>query len=198
MPQGTTDMATRAEDLIRRHRYTVEEYLRMGEAGILRADDRVELIEGEIAEMAPIGSRHAAFVRRLQRALDRAVGERAIVSVQNPIVLGPRSAPQPDLALLQPRADFYEPAHPGPADVILLVEVADTTQRYDRQVKLPLYARHGVPEAWLVDLEENAIEVFREPSADGYRHAERLADLTAVPVAGLPGASVDLRGLFRP
>jgi Uma2 family endonuclease len=82
--------------------------------------------------------------------------------------------------------------------VILLVEVADTTQRYDRQVKLPLYAQHGIPEVWLVDLEQNAMEVFREPSADGYRHVDRLADLAAVPVAGLPGLSVDLRGLFRP
>jgi Uma2 family endonuclease len=191
-------MSTRAEDLIRRHRYTVEDYLRMGEGGILRADDRVELIEGEIVDMAPIGSRHAGKVERLRRILERALGDVVLVFTQNPIVLGPRSALQPDLALLQPRADFYEPAHPGPADVILLVEVADTTQRYDRQVKLPLYARHGVPEVWLVDLEENAIEVFREPSADGYRHAERLADLTAVPVAGLPGVAVDLRELFRP
>jgi hypothetical protein len=191
-------MATPADDLIRRHRYTVQEYLRLGEAGILRADDRVELIEGEIVDMAPIGSRHAGKVERLRRLLERALGDAVLVFTQNPIVLGPRSAPQPDLALLQPRADFYEAAHPGPADVILLVEVADTTQRYDRQVKLPLYARHGIPEAWLVDLEENAMEVFREPSADGYRHAERLADLTAVPVAGWPGVAVDLRGLFRP
>ena len=190
-------MATRAEDLIRRHRYTVEEFLRMGEAGILRADERVELIEGEIAEMAPIGSRHAGTVKQIGAILMRTVGEGAIVSVQDPIILGPRSAPQPDLALLRPRADFYKAAHPQAKDVLLVIEVADTTQRYDRQVKLPLYARHGVTEVWLVDLEQNAMEVFREPSADGYRHAERLADLTSVSVAGLPGVVVDLRELFR-
>ena len=103
-------MATRAEDLIRRHRYTVEEFLRMGEAGILRADERVELIEGEIAEMAPIGSRHAGTVKQIGAILMRTVGEGAIVSVQDPIILGPRSAPQPDLALLRPRADFYKAA----------------------------------------------------------------------------------------
>jgi Uma2 family endonuclease len=193
-----TEMATRAEDLIRRHRYTVEEYLRMGEAGILRADDRVELIEGEIVDMAPIGSRHAGTVNHLLTVLGAAAQGRFILASQNPVVLRIRSATQPDLALLRWRADFYKASHPQAEDVLLLVEVADTTQRYDRQVKLPLYARHGIPEVWLVDLEENAMEVFREPSADGYRQAERLADLTAVPVAGLPGLSVDLRELFRP
>jgi Uma2 family endonuclease len=196
MPQGTTEMATPAEDLIRRHRYTVEEYLRMGEAGILRADERVELIEGEIAEMAPIGSRHAGTVKQLGALVMKASAGHAIVSVQDPIVLGPRSAPQPDLALLRARDDFYKASHPQAQDVLLVIEVADTTQRYDRQVKVPLYARHGIPEVWIVDLESNALHVFRDPSADGYRSEARVADLGAVPVKGIPGITVDLRALF--
>ena len=189
-------MATRPEDLIRRHRYTVDEYRRMGETGILGEDDRVELIEGEVIETAPIGSVHAGTVDYLVGALLRGVGDRAIVRSQNPVALGSRSEPQPDLTLLQPRPDFYRSRHPTPADVFLVVEVADTTQRYDRQVKLPLYARHGIPEAWIVDLESNALSVFREPSADGYRREERISDLGSVTVERLPGANLDLRGLF--
>jgi len=189
-------MATRPEDLIRRHRYTVDEYRRMGEAGILGEDDRVELIEGEVIEMAPIGTVHAGTVDYLVGVLLRGVGDRAIVRSQNPVALGSRSEPQPDLTLLQPRPDFYRSRHPTPADVFLVVEVADTTQRYDRQVKLPLYARHGIPEVWIVDLESNALHVFRDPSADGYRSEARVADLGAVPVKGIPGITVDLRALF--
>jgi len=189
-------MATRAEDLIRRHRYTVGDYQRMGEAGILGADDRVELIEGEIVDMAPIGSAHAGTVDYLVAAFLRAVGDRAIVRSQNPVVLGSRSAPQPDVLLVRPRSDFYRLAHPVAADVLLAVEVADATLRYDRETKIPLYARHGVPEAWLVDIEASALHVFREPSAEGYLHETRVTDLAAVTVERLPGVTLDLRSLF--
>jgi len=120
-----------------RHRFTVEEYHRMGQAGILSEDDRVELIEGEIVEMAPVGSRHAACVKRLNALLSRRAGGRALVSVQDPIRLGEHSEPQPDLALLKPREDFYAAAHPGPEDVLLVIEVAETSLEYDREVKLP-------------------------------------------------------------
>jgi Uma2 family endonuclease len=154
---------------VQRRLFTVEEYHRMAEAGILSEDDRVELIEGELVTMSPIGSRHAACVKRLVRLLDRAVGDRAIVGAQDPIRLGARSEPQPDVALLRYRPDFYASAHPGPEDVLLVVEVAETSADSDRSLKIPLYARYGIPEAWLVDLLEERIEIYRHPTPQGYR-----------------------------
>jgi len=156
-----------------KRRFTVEEYHRMAQAGILSEDDRVELIEGEIVEMVPIGSRHAASVNRLTNLLSELVGKRAIVSVQNPVRLGPYAEPQPDVALLRPRNDFYAPAHPGPQDALLVVEVAETSADYDREIKMALYARAGVPEAWLVDLQEGVVEVHRSPAPDGYRRVQQ-------------------------
>ena len=154
---------------ILRRRFTVDQYHRMAEAGVLTEGDRVELIEGEIVEMTPIGSRHAAAVDRLNALVGAALRGRAIVRVQNPVRLGARSEPQPDLAVLRLRVDFYAGAHPGAGDVLLVVEVADASLDYDRAVKLPLYARAGIPEAWLVDVERPALTVHRAPSADGYR-----------------------------
>ena len=174
-----------------RHRFTVEEYHKMAQAGILGEDDRVELIEGEIVEMPPIGSRHAACVDRLNQLFSAQVGDQAIVRVQSPIRLSELSEPQPDLALLKPRPDFYAAAHPRPEDVLLMIEVAEASVDYDREVKVPLYARAGVPEVWLVDLQGEFIEVHRRPSARGYgevrqaRRGERLAP-QALPKLELP------------
>lgn len=159
---------------IARRCFTVEEYHRMAAAGILSEDDRVELIEGEIVEMTPIGSRHASCAIRLNQLFSQRLGQRALVSVQNPIRLGERSEPQPDLALLRPRPDFYAQAHPEPRDVLLLVEVAETSGAYDREVKLPLYARAGIAEVWLVDLEHAGIEVYRQPGPQGYQFVQRV------------------------
>jgi Uma2 family endonuclease len=132
---------------LKRRRFTVDEYRRMGEVGILDEDERVELIEGEIVEMSPIGRRHAGIVNRLNDLFTFRLRGRAIVAVQNPISLGSKySEPQPDLTLLRPRADFYADSRPEPPDVLLVVEVMDTSVERDRQVKLPLYARAGVPE----------------------------------------------------
>lgn len=152
-----------------KRRFTVEEYYQMGKAGILSKDERVELLEGEIVEMAPIGSRHAACVDRLNHLFSQQVGGRALVRVQNPIRLGPRSEPQPDLTLLRPRPDYYAQAHPGPQDVYLVIEVGETSADFDREVKGPLYARAGIPEVWLIDLSEERVEVYREPIPQGYR-----------------------------
>jgi Uma2 family endonuclease len=160
-------MATKVQ--IPRRRFTVDEYYRMAAAGILHEDDRVELIEGEIVEMPPIGISHASSVDRLNQLLAERVVRRAIIRVQSPIHLGERSEPQPDVSLLRPRRDFYAGGHPGPADVLLLIEVADTSADYDRQVKAPLYARAGIGEVWLVDLQARTIEVYRNPSPQGYR-----------------------------
>lgn len=144
----------------------------MGEKGVFAPDARLELIEGEIVEMAPIGSPHAGRVNMLNRLLSRRVGDRAVVSVQNPLIAGERSVPQPDLALLVPRSDAYTDSHPTAADVLLVVEVSDTTLAFDLGAKLALYARSGIPEVWIVDVGGRAVRAFREPVAGGYR--ERL------------------------
>ncbi len=166
--------------LVAKHLITASEFNHMCEARVFREDDRLELIEGEIIEMSPIGKRHAAAVRRLNNLLARRLGEdEALVDAQNPVVLGDLSEPQPDLALLRPRSDFYA-EHPRPEDILLLIEVADTSLAYDREVKIPTYARHGVPEAWIVALEGAVVEIYRRPAADGYADVERLDDPEAV------------------
>ncbi len=176
-----------------RRRFTVEQYHRMAEAGIFADDDRVELLEGEIVEMTPIGSGHAARVDRLNDVLTSALGRRAIVRVQSPVQLGLHSEPQPDLSVLRRRDDFYARAHPEPADVLLVVEVADTSLEFDRTVKIPLYGRSGIREAWLLDLGEMALYVHRLPSPEGYgdvrsiRPGESLT-LEAVPEVRLAAA----------
>jgi Uma2 family endonuclease len=154
---------------LRRRRFTLDEYHRMGEAGILGEDDRVELIEGEIVEMTPIGSRHASTVARIQHFFSRRLGDRAIVWTQNPLILRALvSEPQPDVILLAPRTDFYESGHPEPPDVRLLIEVADSSLLYDRRTKIPLYARAGVPEVWLANVDAHGVDLHRRPSSGGY------------------------------
>lgn len=143
--------------------FTADEYERMIETGILGEDERVELIDGEIRAMSPIGSKHAACVKRLIALITEQLGRRAIVSAQDPVRLSATSEPQPDIALLRPRADFYADRLPEPTDIWLIVEVADTSVDYDRAVKLPLYAAAGIPEAWLVDLNAGAIEQHTRP-----------------------------------
>jgi Uma2 family endonuclease len=170
---------------LRRRLFTVAEYHKMAEAGILSEDDRVELIEGEIVAMSPIGSRHAACVARLTAVFSRA-GRHAIVWVQNPIRLAEHSEPQPDLALLRPRADFYAEAHPGSEDVLLVVEVAETSAAYDREVKVPLYARYGIPEVWVVDPAGDSVEVYRHPSPQGYQDVQTLRRRESVAPLLLP------------
>jgi hypothetical protein len=171
---------------LRRRRFTREEYHRMAEAGILHENDRVELIEGEIVQMTPIGRRHAACVAELTRLLVPLVGQRALVWPQNPITLPHETEPQPDIVLLRPRADRYLQDDARPADVLLLVEVSDTSQRYDRLVKLPLYGRAGVPEVWIVDLPDEVIEIHRRPSRRGYAQVERVGRGGVVAPAALP------------
>jgi Uma2 family endonuclease len=159
---------------IEKRYFNVTEYYRMTEAGVLSEEDRVELIEGEVIKMSPIGSRHAACVRRLNTLLNRQVSQIAIVSVQSPIRLSDYSEPEPDIALLRPRNDFYSQAHPTADDVLLIIEVADTSVEYDRSVKLPLYARAGIPEAWLVNLPKDVIEVYTKPANGVYQKFQRV------------------------
>lgn len=151
-----------------KRRFTVEEYYRTTEAGILAHDDRVELIDGEIVAMAAIDSRHAAGVDRVNYVLAQRLGGRALIRVQNPVRLGQYSEPQPDIALVRPRPDFYAFAHPSPRDVLLIIEIADTSVGFDRDVKIPLYARAGIPAAWLVDLTDDGLTVYRQPTSQGH------------------------------
>ena len=179
-----------------KHRISVHDYHRMGETGVLAPGARVELIEGEIFDRAPIGSRHASIVNRLNRTFVLAVGNRAIVQVQGPVRMGEHSEPEPDLTLLRPRADYYRELAPAAADVLLIVEVSDSTQRYDRRVKVPLYARHGVPEVWVIDLENRLVHFHRGPSGDAYTDVSANGQPGATPVSALPGVAIDLAGLL--
>ncbi|SRR6266571_1503148 len=155
--------------MLRRYRFTVDEYDRMAEVGLLTQCDRVELLDGDIVEMSPIGDRHAGVVARISHVFAERLGRRCIVWGQNPVGMRVvRSVPQPDVALLRPRDDFYSTGRPGPSDALLVVEVMDTTAARDRGVKLPLYARAGIVEVWLVDLGADAIEIYRRPAVDGY------------------------------
>ena len=174
------------------HRFTVDEYHRMGEAAIFREDDRVELIRGRIVQMSAIGRRHAGCVNYFTRTLTSLLGERALVSVQNPVILDADGEPQPDVAVLTPRPGDYRDRHPQPADILLLVEVADTTLDYDRDEKLPLYAEAGVREVWLVNLPGDAIELYRDPR-DG-RYAEVRTGRRAETIAPLAFPDGALRG----
>lgn len=153
---------------VTRKLFTVDEYYKMGEAGILTEDDRVELIDGEIIEMSPIGNRHLGCVNRANRLFTSAFGDRVVVSVQNPLRLSNYTEPQPDVVLLKPRGDEYASKKPAAEDAFLVLEVADTTLSYDRSVKLPRYATAGVSEVWIENLQDDLLLVFRDPVGNAY------------------------------
>ena len=186
---------------IKRHRFTVEEYHKMGEAGIFSEDDRVELIDGEVVEMTPIGWRHMWCVRQLNRILvgfadeRTARGDRYEVDVQDPIFLDGHGEPQPDLVLLH-NPPVGRP--PGPAEVALVVEVADTSLGFDRDVKLPRYSQAGISEAWLVDLNSETIEVHSGPGPGGYRRTTRYTTGERVESATLPELAFDTSEALPP
>lgn len=168
----------------------------MGETGVLAPDARVELIEGELVDLAPIGTRHASTVKRLIRLLTQAYGERVIVSAQDPVRLSRRSEPQPDLMLLKPRDDFYADSPPTGEDTLLVIEVADSTSAYDRRIKAPLYARHGVPELWIVDLDKRCLRVLRTPKDGEFRDIATRDAPGRLEVQALPGFELDLSALL--
>lgn len=176
---------------------TADEYERMGEAGIFGGDARLELIEGEIYQMSPIGSLHAGCVAALTFILSKLAQGNFIVQVQNPIRLNDFSEPQPDIALLRWRDDFYRRAHPRPDDVLLIIEVADTTVETDRAVKLPLYARAGINEVWLVNLPAERIELYAAPAGGAYqaaRYFQRGEEVQAQTIPNLVISVADVLG----
>jgi Uma2 family endonuclease len=176
-------------EAVERYRFTVDQYHRMGEVGIFSPDCRVELVNGEIFEMSPINPWHSGVLNRLNHRFVTGLGDRAVVHVQNPTIADRRSEPQPDVMRLEPRDDFYGTAHPTPEDALLVVEVAEASLAHDRRRKLPVYARVGVVEAWIVNRRADAIEVFRDPSPTGYR--EQLRRVRGDDIA--PAAFPDLR-----
>ena len=189
-------MSSAIREYPQKHSISAEEYLRMGEAGVFAPDARLELIEGEIIEMAPIGPPHLSRVNILNHLFVERVGRDAIVSVQNSLALAERSVPQPDLALLRRRKDHYSTTLPSAADVLLMVEVADSTLRFDIGTKVPLYARSGIVETWVVDVNERCIHVNREPQAAGYSASFIAREGERVSCLSLPQLVIDVAELF--
>ena len=157
-----------------RKKFTVSEFCKMAEMGIFRDEDNIELIEGEIVEMGKIGRRHAAYCDRLNDLFRDKFQKRVLIRVQSPVELNNLSQPQPDLALLRRRENYYESGHPQPHDIFLLVEIADTTIDSDREIKIPLYGQNGILETWLIDINEQCLEIYRDPSSQGYQSNRKL------------------------
>ena len=176
----------------RRRLFTVEEYERMGTAGVFAEGDRVELLDGEIVEMSPIGPPHAGIVNRLNRMLIQRLGDRVVVAVQNPLRIVPRSEPQPDFVVAAARDDDYQLSHPEPADVRLVIEVADSSLPVDRGIKTSIYARAGVPEYWIVDVAGRALVVHRLPERGVFRDVVTLTEADRVGLAAYPDVVLDV------
>jgi Uma2 family endonuclease len=179
-----------------RRKFTVEQYHKMIESGILTEDDRVELIRGEIIEMSPIGTKNAACVKCLNQLLSRKLWDRVLIAIQDPIELNDNLEPQPDVALLKPREDFYETAHPQPQDIFLLIEVADSSVNYEREEKIPLYAEANIIEVWLVDINEQIVEVYREPTAAGYQLMQKFTFGQTLSIQAFPDINITVNEIF--
>jgi Uma2 family endonuclease len=184
------------EDDVSRRRITVDDYYRMTEVGLLARDARVELIDGEIVDMAPIGSRHGGTETQLMELLSETVGSRALVREQQPLRLGDCSEPQPDVCVVKRRQDYYKGAHPTPEDTLLIVEICETSLSRDLRRKIPLYARHDIPEVWIVDLKGAQIHFFRSPEGEAYTQVSADEAPGVVSLTMLPDAAIDLSAVF--
>jgi Uma2 family endonuclease len=179
------------------HRFSVRDYYRMAETGVLRPDARVELLDGKIIDMSPIGPFHGGVANYLNQVFTAAAKGRWLMSVQNPVRMDDYSEPQPDIMLLKPAKDFYRRRHPQPADVFLLIEISDSTLATDQADKIPAYGRAGIPEVWIVNLNELTVEVYREPQFNGYASKTVLqAGAQAKPLA-FPDVAVDVAELLK-
>ena len=188
---------TSGQDMVTR-KFTVAEYYRMGEAGIFRPEERVELIEGAVVVMAPIGIRHAGSVMRYIQVFSRLAGDRFTVQIQNPIHLDDSTEPQPDVMLLRPRDDDYFDSHPGPEDVLLVIEVSDTSLDYDRGVKAHLYGRFNIPETLVLNLPGDCIEGFTRPGPEGYAQHNIYRRGDTITLASLPDLVLAVEDLLPP
>lgn len=169
-----------------RHKFNRQDYYHLLKTGILKPGDRVELIKGEIVQMSPISSLHAAHVKRLNYLFAQKIGNQVLIGVQDPVILDDYSEPQPDLVLLRPRSDFYAAGHPQVKDIFLLVEVSNTTLEIDRQIKVPLYATSGIQEVWLVNTRNQCLEIYRRPLANTYQDIQVLTSEARVKLLALP------------
>jgi Uma2 family endonuclease len=185
------------DDLVRRHRLTVQDYYRMAEVGLLAPDARVELIEGEIIETPPSGSAHAGILTRLHERVLLAVHGTATVRAQLALHLDDFSEPEPDIVLVRRRSDDYVRAHPMPSDVLLVIETSQSSLRFDRKRKLPLYARHGIPECWIVDVVKPVLHVFHSPKGERYLHGSSIPRPGMVTLTAAPQTNVNLTDLFE-
>jgi Uma2 family endonuclease len=180
-----------------KHRFNVKEYYRMAETGVLRPDARVELLNGEIIDMSPIGPFHGGVTNYLIEIFTAASKGRWMTSVQNPVRLDDYSEPQPDLALIKPSPDFYRKRHPQPEEVYLLIEVSDTSLANDQKEKLPAYGHAGIAEVWIVNLNDQAIEIYREPHFTGYGAKTILRAGDKATPQGFPDVAVDVAELLK-
>jgi Uma2 family endonuclease len=180
-----------------RHKINVDEYYRMAEEGLLAPDARVELIEGEIIDMVPIGTAHAARVTYLDRMLQEALGRRANIRVQNSLRLSSYSEVQPDIVIALERDDDYEYKHPYAADTLLVVEVSDSSLAEDKRVKVPLYAKHGVPEVWIVDVQRGRLEIYRDVKSGRYESVLAVEQATPLTIQLFPEIPLNLPKLFE-
>ena len=181
-----------------KHKVSVSEWHKMGEYNIFPPEARMELIKGDIIDMAPIGRSHASCVRHLIKLFSERIGKAALLDVQNPILLGNLSEPEPDLVLLRPASHFYREKHPTAKDVFLLIEVSDTTVKHDREEKMPLYAADGIVESWLIDLNELQVEVYLNPTANGYANKRILGSDDILIPKQLPHIEIPVSDILMP
>jgi len=182
--------------MVNRHLFTVEEYYRMGESGVLGHEPRIELIEGEVVDMSPIGSKHAYVVDLLVKLINQTIDDSLHLRGRHPVRLSDVSEPEPDIAIVRGPGTNYLEHHPLPNDVMLLIEVSDTTLKFDLETKAPLYAKHGIPEYWVVDLEGKQLHLFRQPEEGVYLVHETLDAAGTVEVPACPGARLALADIL--
>jgi Uma2 family endonuclease len=185
-----------AQSFPQKYPFTITQFQQMIELDIFAKEERVELIAGELITMAPIGPAHSGKTNRLNRLFSQAAGDLAIVEVQGPLVLDDHSELEPDIVLLRPRDDFYETANPTPASVLLLIEIADSSLNYDKNNKIPLYARHGIPEVWLINIPNQQVEIYLKPSSEGYRQILLPEKSESISPTLLPNVSVKVSDIF--
>lgn len=178
--------------LLQHWKFTVDEFQRMGEVGLFKEDDRVELIDGELIRMNPIGFGHGGKVKLLNHLFGRLLDERGIVSVQDPVQFRPRGQPQPDIMVLRPRADYYSTSHPVAADVLLMIEVADSSLAYDRETKAAIYAQAGIADYWIVNLVDSQIIVLRQPVDGAYQSVQTLVSGDVVQPLAFPDIAISV------
>ncbi len=193
-----TPMSTSFELGYKKHLTHIDEWRKMADAGVFSSDSRIELINGEILEMSPIGSQHSGCINRLNHLLSRTISDQAIISIQNPLDLGDFSQPQPDLMLLKPSADYYASQHPKADDVLLLIEVADSSLPFDQNQKLQLYALHGVSEYWLINLTKPCLEIYRKPGDGVYQEKMTLFSSDRISLLHRPDIEIQMSDILAP